>query len=793
MRKWLLCSNIYAPRSFMRLLLALDIAMLRFSFLLATLSLFTYGAFAQQRSIGVWRAHLPYNNAQAIASDGINAYVITDHGFLFYPTNGKSSETFSKVDGMHEAEPVAIAYDAATGSVVIGYNNSNIDLYRHNSFTVLPDLKNKSFAGNKSINAIYADRGIAYLSTGLGVVVIDLDKEEVKETYVFSKGGQTMAIYAVAGDGTYLYAASSGGLYRIARNAPAPQVFANWQAVDTGRVYKKMALAGGAVYAATSGFTDTLYRVSLAGRQRVWYSDSTSILHIDGTETTLYASTFPKNGVGLVYHFSVSGNAIIDSTYASRPNGVVVMEGGSLWLAEGYGGLSRRRSDGSRRTDYFVPNGPNDAESFDIYPYNGTVWVAHGSLKPNYLPANKRVGISRYEAGSDHWDVFHPYNFPLFQDTVADFVCITKDPRSGSLYMGTATGGIYERKEDGSGRIIKQGALLPNLYGEWPAEGLAFDANGALWVTQNYLNPELAVRTADGSWYHYSVPKLNRYTANAAQKIIVDDANQKWYIAPVGGGLIVYNDGGTPETGSDDDVRNLTTGKGQGDLPSAEVRSLVKDRDGAIWIGTDKGIGIAGNPGQMVVDKTIDAEQPIRQYDQFAGLLFSNESVNAMAVDGANRKWVGTNNGIWLLSPDANKIISRYTVDNSPLLSNIIQSIAVDPVTGDVYFGTANGLISYHGTATEGAETAGSIKTFPNPVPNGYTGPIAVRGLTTDADVRITDIAGQLIYRAKATGGQVVWNGLDYTGHRPQSGVLLIFATDKAGTQTAVGKMVLMN
>ncbi len=421
------------------------------------------------------------------------------------------------------------------------------------------------------------------------------------------------------------------------------------------------------------------------------------------------------------------------------------------------------------------------------------VWVAHGALSPKYLPAEKRTGISRYNAVSDLWDYYTPYNFDLFRDSVTDFISIARDDRTGTYYFGSAQGGIYERKEDGSGRLLKQGALQGGASGEYPATGMVLDANGALWVTQNYLTNELAVRTAEGNWYHYHVDKLNRFIANTATKIIVDDLNQKWYIAPYAGGIIVYNDNNTPETGGDDDVRNLTIGKGFGNLPSNDARSLVKDRDGAIWIGTDKGIAIVSNPGQILQDRTSDAEKPVVQYDQFAGELFSNESVNAMAVDGANRKWVGTNNGVWLLSPDAKTIISRFTTENSPLLSNIIESIAIDAITGDVYFGTSNGLISFHGTATEGAETAGSIQTFPNPVPSGYTGPIAVRGLTTDADVRITDIAGQLVYRAKASGGQVVWNGLDYTGHRPQSGVLLIFATDKVGTQTAVGKMVLMN
>jgi hypothetical protein len=233
------------------------------------------------------------------------------------------------------------------------------------------------------------------------------------------------------------------------------------------------------------------------------------------------------------------------------------------------------------------------------------------------------------------------------------------------------------------------------------------------------------------------------------------------------------------------------TGKNAGGLPDNEVYCLAKDKTGAIWIGTKSGIGIVNCPGSVIALQC-EAEVRVVQYDQFPGYLFEGEQVRTIAVDGANRKWIGTNNGVWLISADASKIISRFTAENSPLPSNIIQKITIDPVTGDVYIGTEQGLISYRGTATDGGQENGNVVSFPNPVPSGYRGTIAVKGLVENADVRITDISGQLVYRTKALGGQVVWNGVDYTGHRPQSGVYLVFITNKDGTQTHVGKIVFM-
>jgi ligand-binding sensor domain-containing protein len=747
------------------------------------------GALAQNRPVGYWRAHLPTNAAQGIATDGLTNYVITRKGFFTFRTTDSYPETFSKVEGMHDTNPVAVDFDRTTGTCIIGYESTNIDLFRHNNFKVLPDLKNKTFSGSKAINHIFAKNGLAYVSTSLGIVVIDLERQEVKETYVFSRAGQTMGIYAFGADSLYNYAASQGGIYRISRNATAPQVFSNWEPVDTQRTYVKLAVVKNNVFAATTGFTDTLFHITgLNARQRVFYQDSTAITHIDGGQSVVYAGIITKKGAGICYHFSTSDQKV-DSTSIAYTRGVIEKDVGRPWVADLYQGLGKKEDD--RRMTFFVPGGPSDADNIDLYVRNNDVWVAHGGISNFYLNLNKKSGISHFT--NDHWETLTAYNTPLFYDTVTDFLVLAKDERAGTLYAGTYTSGIYERKADNSTRMIKKGELQSTPDGLYPVTGLVVDLNGNLWVNQIGLSNELAVKTPEGIWYHYPVPKLGRYFANSGARIIVDDLNQKWYLSPSGGGVIVYNDGGTPETNADDDYRNLLRGKGQGDLPSNTVISLVKDRDGAIWIGTDKGIGIASSPSQIMADKTSDVEQRVVQYDQFAGILFANESVQAMAVDGANRKWVGTTNGVWLLSADASKIINRFTVDNSPLPSNIIQSIAVDPITGDVYFGTPDGLVSYHGTATEGSETANDIKSFPSPVPSSYNGPITMKGFTTDADVRITDIAGQLVYRAKAAGVQLVWNGLDYTGHRPQSGVLLIFATNRDGSQTAVGKLMMMH
>jgi hypothetical protein len=182
--------------------------------------------------------------------------------------------------------------------------------------------------------------------------------------------------------------------------------------------------------------------------------------------------------------------------------------------------------------------------------------------------------------------------------------------------------------------------------------------------------------------------------------------------------------------------------------------------------------------------------QPIVQQDNFAGRLFENEDVKAIAVDGGNRKWVGTRNGVWLLSPDGDKVLLRFTAENSPLLSNEISRIAINPQTGEVFFSTFNGICSYRGTATEVSEKNESLLVFPNPVPSSYNGQIGIKGVPANATVKITELNGRLVFQTRAAGGQAVWNGKDYTGRRPSTGVYLILVTDDTGIEKKAGKIV---
>ena len=742
---------------------------------------------AQDRPIGYWRSHLPYNSANSVAYDGTTLYVATSQAF--YTNNTKTNELtpYSKVEGMSDVGTNYVDYDDKTKTAILAYSNSNIDLFQNGSFFNIPDLKLKTATTSKNINHIYTEDGLAYLSTDVGIIVLNLDKKEVKETYIFSVNNQLLPVTGITSTDEHLYAATSQGLYRAQKGSPALQDFSAWSKINTNKNFISIASSNGRVFATLA---DSLYVIENGALKAIYASD-TITRHIDPGTNGIWISENNPNFTSTIKHVNLDYQVDDSFNMSGWSRQATEAAAGMVYLADEFNGLKLRRPGLPQEEGTYFPEGPQTFTAFDIHPYNGELWVAYGAYNEGWTFPNNPNGFGQFK--DEKWTNYRMYAYPPFGDSTRDFIKIVKGP-DNNVYAASAQSGLFVLKADGSYEIHKQNSIIdPSMSapGAYRVSGLAFDDQGNLWMTVfNGVN-ELAVKTKDGNWYEYSVSGTSRPYPNAAAHLIIDDNGQKWWAAPRGGGVIVYDEGGTPDNIGDDRYRQLLSGENSGGLPDNEVFVLKKDKNGAIWIGTANGIGIVNCPSS-VIERECESELRVVQYDDFAGYLFQNEQVRALAVDGGNRKWVGTNNGVWLLSPEGDEIILRFNSENSPLPSDGIQTISIDPVTGDVYIGTDKGLVSFRGSATEGGTENGEVVTFPNPVPSGYSGTIAIRGLVEDADVRITDISGQLVYRTRALGGQAVWDGKDYTGRRPQSGVYLIFVTNRDGSQTHAGKMVFM-
>ena len=263
----------------------------------------------------------------------------------------------------------------------------------------------------------------------------------------------------------------------------------------------------------------------------------------------------------------------------------------------------------------------------------------------------------------------------------------------------------------------------------------------------------------------------------------------KWFASP-DNGVLVFDEG---DMDNPNDDRYFTVNTSTTLLPSNKVNSLVVDNDGEIWIGTLEGT-IVFECSFQIFDNQCPGRLIIVSADDFGDHLLRTQSITAMAIDGANRKWFGTTNGIFVQSADGTEEVYAFNSDNSPLFSNNITALAYDGTTGEMYIGTDKGMISYRTDATTGGTThAEQVYAFPNPIEPTYSGPIAIKGLVDEANVKITDINGQLVFETRALGGQAIWNGIDYTGRKASSGVYLVFSTNNDGLETMVTKLLFLN
>lgn len=752
---------------------------------------------AQKGGPGVeqWKSFLPYNQVRRAATDGTTFYCATSAGFFTYNREDGMLSAYSKVNGMSDIGMTGVAYDAQSRNAVLAYSNSGIDLFRDGEFYNIPALRLFPVSGDKNINDVIAGEGQAYLSTGIGLIVLNLTKREVKETVFFFDNTLTASVHAALVDNGYLYAATSVGLFRIGKDDPGVLNYQSWTKLST-QAYSQLGSYGGRVYAAAA---DSLFELQgstmvFAERLRVNNDEPARITHMDAGTGGLWISVAQADGkAGFAISRNTDGSRT-DSLSTPSPTQVLHLANGEVWFADDAGiafpnqrGLRKRTA--ADRSEAHFPDGPVSASSFDVSARNGEFWVAHGGKTITWNVTSNRAMFSRFK--DDHWDniAYQPGNI-----WVQDFIRILHDFNSGTTYAGSFSGGLIERPEDGQSRQYGSGYFDDNIGnpGLHMISGLAMDDDGNLWISNFQAEHELVVKKRDGTWK--TMRSVDGNQGHSAADVIVDDYGQKWFIAvTTNGGVVVYNDNGTIDNTADDQYRILKSGATAGNLPDNNTLSIVKDKDGAIWIGTENGIGIINCPADAIAG-TCPAELRVVQEDQFAGYLFEGQAVRTMAVDGANRKWIGTSNGVWLLSEDAKQTIYRFTEENSPLPSNNVERINIDPVTGDVYFSTDKGLTSFRSTATEGnAKNDEKLYIYPNPVPSGYGGMIAVRGVAENADVRFTDISGQLVYRTQALGGQAVWNGKDYTGHKVQSGVYLVFVVNRDGTQKATGKIIVHN
>jgi hypothetical protein len=709
------------------------------------------------------------------------------------------------VNGLSDIGVTSVSYSDEYSTVVITYENANIDLIQRNEIINIPDIKRKPILGKKSINKAIVKERYAYLCCGFGIVVLDLMKNEVKDTYYIGNQGASVDCYDLTFSPDSIFVATESGVYKASRTHPNLSNYAAWTK-DESMIHPDLK------YNAIEYFQGKVF-VNFPGPV---YSSDTMFVY-NGSSWDYYDSSNTSNR----YNINAFGDYLVipnggfidlldkdlnevshvftyffdEKDHFPNPMDAFVDNDMYIWIADQAYGLIKNWADWNNIQ--YMPEGPEVPKVFAMSSGGHRLVTVPGGR--NLTWGNIWTAGSIHIFEDEHWTNLNRSTSMVY-DTVLDIMSVAVDPLdSKRVWAGSWGRGLLElygtevvEKWDTTNSTLRPPSGTHN--NEVKAGGLKFDSDNNLWITNSSATNVLSVRTSSGSWRSYNIGALTTGASGIdVGDLVIDAFNQKWMLLR-GNKVLVFNDNNTIANPNDDKAKTLSGGSGYGAIPGTRVFSIAVDQEGLVWLGTDEGVVVFYTPENVFSNVNFDAQRIYVTQDGYTQYLLESEVVTSIAVDGANRKWFGTERaGVFLMSADGTKQIEHFTAENSPLLSNLISCIEIDHVSGEVFFGTDKGIISFKGTATGGGEDNTTVYAYPNPVESGYTGIIAVKGLVKNADVKITDIAGNLVYHTRAEGGQAIWNGLTMDGKRPGTGVYLVFISNDDGSETYVSKILFKN
>ena len=778
--------------------------MKRYKYLLFIVLFFiTIYTLYSQPVIGEWTDYQSYASAKNVVDTGDKVYCVTEGGLFSYNKTDNSIQKMSGINGLSDVGVQRLAYSKENNLLLIAYQNANIDMLIGNTIYNISDIKRKQISANKTINNVMFSGKLAYVACGFGIVVINLERKEIKDSYFIGDGGDYLNVQDIATDGTFLYAATVSGIYKANASEPNLQNYNNWvrqtNIPHPDKKFNAIELFNGRIianYTPDKWDQDEMYQlngnnwtpflsnirytrdITTNGNYIIFTSQEEVFVYNNNYELVKYVPKYPIAGYEKELVSSMS--AIIDNQNI-------------LWIAYQEQGLVKVGT----QTERIVPEGPSDNKIFSLAMNGQDLWIASGGRDASWgnIWTNPKFQLNR----EGKWSVFDRKTFPAGND-FRDIVCVTADPKNPDhVFAGSWGGGVLEFN---AGKFTKRhdnfNSTLQTQLPDTPNDpsvrigGMAFDSKGNLWVTNSGVANVLSSLQTDGTWKSFSLSGIanNPYIS----KVVVTKTDDKWIMASRGYGLYALNS--TNSVSKMQKVvalfRNL---EGEFKTEMNDLYSMALDQNGELWVGTSGGVAVFSNPEKIWKDDFMYATRPgLNLKDGKFHPLLEKETITAIAIDGANRKWFGTkSSGVFLISADGETELEHFNSENSPLLNNEITDIAINQKTGEVFIGTIAGLISYMGEATAGNDEFSDVYVYPNPVRETYEGPIVVKGLVDETDVKITDISGNLVYKTTSLGGQAIWDGKNLNGNRCKTGIYLVFLSDALGGKTKITKLMFIH
>ena len=751
-----------------------------------------------------WEDFFSYNNVKDFIKSENILYALSDNAIFTYDFTTQEINKLSSVQGLSGETTSAIHYSTQSDRLVIGYKNGLVEVVDSDgSITISADILNFNQTGEKSINDIFEYQGKLYLATSFAIIEYDIDQLEFGDTFFIGNNSTDIKINEIIVLNDFIYAATERGIYKADINNANLIDFNNWNLISSvNNNYSNIIIFNSKIY---TTLNKKLFEVTETNEIVLIEDYTSSIVSLKGSSTNL--SVVLNSSVNIYstnFDLVLQNNADINSDYILN---TAFAENNQLFLAtKQFGILSSLISDDIIFQEIH-PEGPVSNDVFSVSAQSNELWIVYGGFGPTYGPIQRKLGFTHFNGESWFTAMNDPLNsFPDLVDVALDptdknkvFISGFGDTQSINTYN---TGGLFEVQNNEITNFYNNlnsplADIVENIANRVTirVSGSVFDTQGNLWVANIGVSNELK-KFSNGSWTEFDISAGKPENSFGLSDIVIDINNTVW-IGTRDDGIIAFNENGNR-------IRGLINTPTQGSLPNRKVESIAVDKDNRIWIGTISGLVVFSNASGVFDADVVDAQPVIFEEDGIAKKLLGDQYISTIAVDGANNKWFGTSDGgVTYTNPNGQTTIANFSKENSPLPSDRITKISVDKESGKVFFATDKGIVAYNSNVAPFGEILGEVYAYPNPV-RKFHNTVTIDGrngtnLPKGTNVKILDIAGNLVYETNVIegqelqGGKVIWDKKNLAGNNVASGIYILLLANEDASETSSTKIAIIN
>ncbi|WP_395048475.1 T9SS type A sorting domain-containing protein [Flavobacterium sp.] len=757
-------------------------------FLYFSLLIFMQTGFAQSNLL--WQGYFSYNNIRDVSQSPKTIFAASENALFSKNTSTNQLKTTNTIDGLSGQTISALYYSGTSNKTLVGYENGLMIVINEadGSMLNIVDIINKQLPSNiKKINHFMEYKGIVYVSCDFGIVQFNLATMLFGDTYFIGNNGAEISVTQTAVFNGYIYASTNDGIRKADITSKNLIDFNQWKQIALGSWSSIETFDTELIAINASGY---IHKYDLGSNSFIGYiplsqaSVDTRVSNDYLIITTLGSVYIYNKQLALVRQISSSQILGSISTFTCATS-----VGDVIYIGTNENGLINTTISVSSAFENSTPIGPSRNSVFALQATATSLWTVYGDYNEGYNPYSlDSYGISKYSTTG--W-LNIPYEKVFGAKSISR---ITVNPNNeNEVYASSFFSGLLKIVDDVPKILYNQTNsglesitfLGPN-YIDVRINGAAFDKSGNLWLNNSLIQKGLKVFKADGQWQSFSLDGILDKSIDASMgRMIIDKNSTKWWCTNTDG-LISYNE-------SINKFKKISFGTDKGNLPTTDVRAIAVDNRNQLWIGTKKGLRVLSNVSAFLTEDQMTTNSIIILDNNLAQELMYEQFITDIVVDGANNKWIGTaDSGVFLVSPNGQETKYHFTINNSPLPSNTINDIDINSTTGEVFIATTKGLVSFKGSATIANEDLNNVYVYPNPVRPEYEGTVKIAGLLDKANIKITDIEGNLVYETTSEGGTIEWDTTAFGKYKVASGVYLIFVAAQDGIETKVKKVMII-